>query len=177
MLKIQPLFLMTIFLLVACSPASKDKVESTAPQCLKSQSKCFVETKFGRVEILFNQEKVLTEIPFKIYLKVAQINKAKEHVVKAEHEVNKLSYKISQVKSYMEGREMFMGKIPVFFSSSKQGKVMIAETLLGSCSAEKMVWRLWFTLFFENNNASISNIEDKESLQETFFIDFTSSRF
>jgi len=176
MLKIQPLFIMTIFLLTGCTPAKTNKITSAIPQCLKSQSKCFVDSKFGKIEILFDQEKILTEIPFEIYLNLVEMSAVKDKIVKHKAEGKRLSYKIAKVKSHMEGKEMFMGRIPVFFSLSKQKEGMIAKTLLGSCSEEQMVWRLWLTVFFENNNASASHIEDKESLQKTFFIDFSSTR-
>lgn len=174
MFKIQPLLLMLFFGLIACSPEKTDKISAIVPHCLKSQSKCFIETKFGRIEVLFNQEKVLTERPFKIYLNVTEISDTKGNKDITETEEKEPRYKISKVKSYMEGKEMFMGKIPVFFSSSKQEEVMIAETLLGSCSEDKMVWRLWLTVFFENKRA---NNKEIKNLQETLFIDFTSNRF
>jgi len=177
MLKIHTLFFMVIFILIGCFPVENKKNLSTSPQCLKSQSNCLVETKFGKVEILFNQEKILTELPFQIYLKMAALSNANDIVSEGRSAggESKLSHEILKVNSYIEGREMFMGKIPVFFSPLEHNEGMFAETLLGSCSQDKMVWRLWLTVFFENNE--INSKIDKGSLQETFFIDFTSSRF
>ncbi|WP_345315624.1 hypothetical protein [Ferrimonas gelatinilytica] len=41
----------------------------------------------------------------------------------------------------IEGRDMFMGVIPVRFDT--QGR---ATVMYGSCSSDYMVWRLWVTL-------------------------------
>ncbi len=160
MLKIQTVTLLFLLTLLACTPVKKNKLTVLPPQCLASQSKCSIETQFGHIDVLFNRNKILTEVPFSIYLKLVNDEILNE-------------YKILQVKAYMEGKEMFMGKIPVFFSHVEQKNTLVAETLLGSCSEEQMVWRLWLTVFFEEET-------DKKStgnLQETFFIDFTSSRF
>lgn len=185
MLKIHTLFATIIFLLIACTPVTKKKPLVVPPQCLKSQSKCFIETEFGLIEILFNQEKILTEVPFKIYLNLVKGDLDKDHLFQDDLTENELvkkiptvpRFQISKIKSYMEGKEMFMGKIPVMFQLTTQENALVAETLLGSCSEEQMVWRLWLTVFFEKLDGSISDISNKERHQKTFFIDFTSSRF
>jgi len=174
MLKIYTLFAATIFILIACTPSKKNTTVSVEPQCIKSQSKCSVETKFGKVNILFNKDKVFTEDPFNIYLMLEDKYLVKERLVKNK-EPN-VKYNISSVKGYMEGQEMFMGKIPVMFSPFRQENLMVAETLLGSCSKEKMVWRLWLTVFFETNNGNTTDNKQKDADQKTFFIDFISSR-
>ena len=177
MLKIYTLLTMIIVTLMACTPSKKSETFSVDPQCLKNQSKCVVETKFGKVHILFNKNKILTEDPFNIYLMLEDLNLVKDRLVK--NNKPKVKYKFSTISSYMEGKEMFMGKIPIMFSSSNQENVMVAETLLGSCSEEKMVWRLWLTFFFDIDNENITdNIDNKHKAvyQETFFIDFISSR-
>jgi hypothetical protein len=175
MLKIYTLLTVIILILIACTPTKKSTSLSVDPQCLKSQSKCAVETKFGKVNVLFNKDEILTEDPFTIYLILENKNLIKEDLVKSK-EPN-VKYKISKIESYMEGNEMFMGKIPVIFSSAREDNVMIAESLLGSCSEKQMVWRLWLTVFFEINNESATNNKYKEAYQETFFINFTSRRF
>jgi hypothetical protein len=180
MFKIYTLFMVIIVNLAACIPAKNNQTTYTVPQCLKSQSQCVVQTKYGKVEVLFNRDNVLTETPFNIYLKLDKLDKLEEkNVIKAPSNKAtdaKLNYKIAQIKSYMEGKEMFMGKIPVFFAPSAQDNILVAQTLLGSCAKEQMVWRLWFTVFFEKINASTAEIQDKKSYQDTFFIDFTSNR-
>ena len=180
MLKIYTLFTITLFICMACMPAKKNKLVSVEPQCLKSQSQCIVETKFGKVSVLFNKGKVFTEEPFNIYLMLEDINVREQSLV--QNKKAKLTYKISKINSYMEGKEMFMGKIPVMFSPSGQDNMLATEALLGSCSQKQMVWRLWLTVLFEINNQSTTDNAVKESYpndinQETFFIDFTSNRF
>jgi hypothetical protein len=75
------------------------------------------------------------------------------------------------VVGYMEGKTMFMGKIPLFFNKEvkKNSAYFLAQTMLGSCSEDKMIWRLWLTI--ENKVAS------KSKVPTTFFIDFHSTRF
>jgi hypothetical protein len=174
MLKIYTLLTIIIVTLIACTPSKKSPSLPVEPQCLKNQSKCAVETQFGKVNILFDKDKVLTEDPFNIYLMLEETNSVKERVVK--NKKPKVKYKIFKINSYMEGKEMFMGKIPIVFSPSRQKNVMVAKTLLGSCSEEKMVWRLWLTVFFDIDNENITNNKQKDVYQETFFIDFISSR-
>jgi len=164
MVKFHPVFVLFLLTLISCSPATKKEPIAVAPQCLVSQSQCALETQLGNIEVLFNQNKVLTEVPFSIYLKFSNDESVKK-------------YKISQVKSYMEGKEMFMGKIPVFFSVAEKQNTWVAETLLGSCSEEQMIWRLWLEVKLDELVSSKSEIGDKKSVQKTFFIDFTSSRF
>ena len=164
MAKFYPVFFLFLSMLTACTPAIKKTPVTVIPQCLESQSQCVVETQFGKIEVLFNRNKILTEVPFTIYLKFINEDSAK-------------AYKIAQVKAYMEGKEMFMGKIPVFFSVTEQKNTLMAETLLGSCSEEQMVWRLWLTVSSEEQLNNKEEASDKKSAEETFFIDFNSSRF
>ena len=42
--------------------------------------------------------------------------------------------------------------------------------MLGSCSEEKMTWRLWIS-------AEIKNITTADIVSQTFFIDFDSTRY
>jgi hypothetical protein len=70
---------------------------------------------------------------------------------------------ITKATAYLEGRDMFMGKVPVFFEPTGDGKIYLAESLLANCSEEQMVWRLWITVELIDKN-------------QTFFVDFTSQR-
>ena len=66
---------------------------------------------------------------------------------------------------------MFMGKIPLFFNRQLEGDEdysFIAETMLGSCSEDRMTWRIWITL-------EMIDVNYKD--QKTFFIDVDSTRF
>ena len=75
------------------------------------------------------------------------------------------------VVGYIEGKTMFMGKIPLFFNHQLQNNEhnqFIAETMLGSCSEDSMIWRLWLTL-------EMADVNNKKH-QTTFFVDVESTR-
>jgi len=151
------LFIINVF---ACGPvqqtSSKNKT-SIDPHflCLASQSNCDVKTKDGIFNIQFSgkieQGKIKTELPFHIQIGFKGIDDA---------------YQIKSISSYLEGKTMFMGKIPVTFKVNKTN-VRVAESLLASCSEEVMTWRLWF---------KVEIIADGEVHQQDFFIDFDSER-
>ena len=149
------LVLVTLFI-CGCSPAPKNDIPHISPQCLASQSECVVSTAIGDFEILFNKEKLLTETPFTIYVNYRG------------------DKKVSMLTGYLEGKEMYMGKVPVFFKLATNEKYpegrFQAETLLGSCSEDTMVWTFWIT-------ATITNQASQESENQSFFIEFSSSRF
>ena len=114
-------------------------------QCIEQQSQCFFDVAEGRVDVLFDVDKIIAEQAFNI-------------------SVNYTGAKtINTVSGYMEGVDMFMGKIPLFLEKSinadSTGNVKAVSTgtvadnaesmsqnniqafqgevLVGSCSAEK----------------------------------------
>ena len=156
-------FLFSIF---SCKPpvvAGSKKTQKIVPQCLPSQSQCLVETSIGSFNVTFSinadHNKVITEVPFHIIVKFKPLQSTTTHLKKVE--------------GYLEGRDMFMGKIPAFFSESfiEEEKVHIAEILLGSCSEDIMTWRLWLTVELGENSKLNSN------QIKTFFIDFDSHKY
>ena len=141
----------------ACKPVSEESSVSIASalvaQCIDSQSQCEINTELADVSVKFSQHqlsgKVKTELPFFIELTpVSQKNTMQS---------------MTKVSAYLEGKDMFMGKVPVFFEPTDKDNVYLAQSLLASCSEEQMVWRLWITM----------EMEDKA---QTFFVDFTSQR-
>lgn len=150
-------------LIYGCSPDKVHKEPNIPFQCVTSQTTCEVTTTLGIVVVNFNVNKVLTELPFKIRVAFKK-DFAEKNKIASE---NKL-----KVSGYMEGKTMFMGKIPLFFIQNEQNikkEQFIAETMLGSCSEDSMTWRAWITLEQQEKGG------DKK--QTTFFIDFDSSRF
>jgi hypothetical protein len=151
-----------IFNILACNPIQQaSQKKSNHPQssfiCLASQSSCDVNTDIGTFTIEFSGQaemgKVKTELPFKIRLKFDGMNKNSQ---------------LTSVNSYLEGKSMFMGKIPVFFQlPEKKSDYITAETLLASCSEDVMTWRLWFAVEIEQAD---------KTTQQDFFIDFDSKR-
>ena len=148
------------FMLISCSDIKQINSQYISPQCIAGQSSCSIITTFGLLKIKFNVESVVPEQPFII---VAELMNSKQHS-KENSKENK--YKIT---GYLEGKNMYMGKIPLFFSVFKAQKKTSdeefrADVLLGSCSEHKMVWRMWLI------------ISDDKGNNETVFVDFTSSR-
>ena len=132
-------------------------------QCIDDQSTCKVLTKFGTILVKFNVKKILTELPFSIRLEFK-----KDHLLSD----NTRPQYLNSVNGYMEGKTMFMGKIPLFFNNQLEGNEdnpFIAETMLGSCSEDRMTWRIWITL----EMIDVNNNKD----QTTFFIDVDSTRY
>lgn len=146
-----------LFLIFACKPVGEqDSTKSASAlvaQCIESQNQCEITTELGTFSIKFSQhqlsDKVKTELPF--FIELAQLSQQKP------------MQSITKASAYLEGRDMFMGKVPVFFEPMSKKNVYLAESLLANCSEEQMVWRLWITVA----------LEDKT---KTFFVDFTSQR-
>lgn len=144
-----------IFLIVICTSSACGENNNTEqnkfiePNCLISQSDCYLDTEEGRYELSFNVEKVITESAFSLFLNYQGDSR------------------ISKVSAYIEGKEMFMGKIPVFFSLVAPNQYK-AETILGSCSKDQMVWRLWVEISLIDINDTITS--------KTIFYDFESTR-
>lgn len=135
-----------IFLLSGCLPKNQQST-FIEPHCLVSQSQCQIKTEIGAFDILFNVDTVITENEFNIIVKSYSLNEDLE------------------IKGFLEGREMFMGKIPLFFKKSNE-QSFITSTMLGSCSEEEMIWRMWLTVTDKLNNDQTHK----------FFIDFKSHR-
>jgi hypothetical protein len=154
--------ILLIFNILACEPVQQasNKAKIQQPKsfvCLSTQNTCEINAKVGRFTIQFSgdieQGRIKTEMPFQIQL-----------ILDAPNE----NFQLKNISSYLEGKEMFMGKIPVFFqSSNSKANVVVAEALLASCSEEMMTWRLWFQVDVEI---------DKEIQYQKFFIDFDSQR-
>lgn len=139
------------FLLTGCDKRDERLAHFVEPKCISSQSKCEVVKTNETFKVMFNAEPVITETEFTIFLNT---NTA-DRVVK--------------IDAYMEGKEMFMGKIPLFFQAVENSNNFAADTLLGSCSDEKMVWIIWFDVTIERTNKVIEH--------EKFSIEYTSQRY
>lgn len=159
------LFLCALFLsITACKPVQEQKINNKAmpiePRCITSQSQCEVGNDKVRFTVEFSQyqyqdqlvDNIKTELPVFIQLTELPSGNTANQVAN-----------ITKVSAYLEGRDMFMGKVPVFFDKKDESTVYLAESLLASCTEEQMVWRLWIT-------AEIAGEE------QTFFVDFMSQR-
>jgi hypothetical protein len=148
--------ILSILFLNACGPHKSSKVinpdsKARTPQCLAQQNPCQFDLGAGQVQVLFNVDKVIAEQPFTMLVNYHG------------------SEKIANITGYLEGGDMFMGKIPLFIEqrllSSRVNKpaleniptkqtvqhqqdnnqVFQADVLVGSCSAEQMTWHIWLT--------------------------------
>lgn len=160
------------FNILACGPTPQtanihDNTLKIGFVCLKNQSQCDVTTPYGRFFIEFSgvalQTYIKTELPFQIQLRFEPVNEA---------------YQLKSISSYLEGKSMFMGKIPVFFEKNSiqsnsiqdnrvENNTMVAESLLASCTEDIMTWRLWF---------KVEILADDVLQQQDFFIEFDSER-
>jgi len=170
-------YIFILLLILSCkSESPSEQIADLAEfKCLKSQSACIVDTKVGKFAVQFAiKEKVYTEVEFKIALSLVAPDlselaiREQRKVEQDKIEVIKSLTEITQIKAYLEGRDMYMGKIPVFFEPQVLGDDYQAVAMLGSCSEAEMIWRLWFSIEFYSG-------EEKET--QSFFIDFESTRY
>ena len=163
--------------LSACGQASRSELNTVVGThkasffCLTTQSQCQISTELGDFEVKFSQvqskalqgkkvdkafketlQQIQTELPFSVNISLINPSNIKT--------------KISTVSGYLEGKDMFMGKVPVFFETEEQGNKFTAISLLASCSADIMVWRLWL----------IVTLADQQKSEQRLFIDFESVR-
>lgn len=151
-----------LLLISACKPVSEQDSVNTLnplePLCIASQSQCQVNTKLANFSIKFSQQQlsdnVKTELPFLIELTELAEPSQSEQVTQKN---------TTNISAYLEGKDMFMGKVPIFFEQTAKEGVYSAQSLLASCSEEHMDWRLWITI-------------ELKGQEQTFFVDFTSQR-
>ena len=136
--RVTPLYLVTfLFFIGACKPVSNSETDvsmsNSVFQCVASQSQCEISSQGIRFTLKFSQQNLLdkltTEVPFSMEL--SQI-------------LEEPSKKITQVSAFLEGKDMFMGKIPMQFSqvSEIDGKYFsTAKSMVGACTTDKMLWR------------------------------------
>ncbi|PCI61007.1 MAG: hypothetical protein COB35_07480 [Gammaproteobacteria bacterium] len=145
-------FISIFGLIFACSPAKNHQNDSVVPlsqyQCLATQSHCNIETKQGVFSVTFDRKNIKAEAPFKLLVSY------------------KGTLQLKQVTGFMEGKTMFMGKIPLFFSQENKSHY-IAETMVVACTEPSMVWRMWFTADLYDNDM-------QTEVKQGFFIDFSS---
>lgn len=133
-----------ILLLVSCSKDNSTKVEYQAFSCTEFQSICEKKLAEGKLEILFN---------------VAKIAPESEVTLKLNPTFDK---SIEKVIGFIEGKSMYMGKIPLLFSAPSSQEEVQATFMLGSCSDPKMIWQTRIEVHFVDGTKT------------SFFFDFTS---
>ena len=61
---------------------------------------------------------------------------------------------LSSVEGHLEGRDMYMGKIPLFFTY-QNGK-FVAQTMVGACTESSMIWTMHLAI--EQPNGSVEQL-------------------
>jgi hypothetical protein len=140
-----------VIALFGCEKKQEVASQYVSPKCISTQSQCQVTTDDGNFWVLFNVESIITESSFEI-------------TVKSDSKL-----KVVNVDAFMEGKAMFMGKIPLFFEQSVNNQEYVTEALLGSCSDDKMRWIIRFDVSLEQ--------PDKTIIHKKFSIEFNSQRF
>ena len=118
------LFILCLLFLSSCENKAIEKSSVVQPACMAFQKSCEVFMDNKKVNIFFNAKKIKPEQPFGIF-------------IVADEQSNDFVY-----SGYLEGVNMFMGKIPLFFEI-KEDKTIQANTMFGSCSEKNIVWRVW----------------------------------
>ena len=141
-----------LFIFAGCEQNEQAIPPFIEPKCLSSQSACLITSTYGDFSILFNVDSVFTENEFDIVL------------------VSHSHHQIKSISAHIEGKNMFMGKIPLYFKLDKNDKTIkyITKTMLGSCSEENMRWVIFFTIDKIKENGKVVN--------EQFSVEFDSVR-
>ncbi len=127
-----------------CTQGSDLPVKLDTPLCISGQSTCHISTDLGEFAILFDHAEIVAETSFNLILRSNE------------------SITVS-VSGYLEGKDMYMGKVPLIFEQN--ANEYIARLLLGACSQPTMTWRMWLTFKDENSGKEF-----------TRFVDFVSKR-
>ncbi|MFP3351078.1 hypothetical protein R0K04_06610 [Pseudoalteromonas sp. SIMBA_153] len=98
---------------------STAKVSQSQTEC-KNNKPCHFE---NQVKVWLSEETLSPETPLSIYAQLPT------------------DLKITRAK--LEGVTMYMGYIPVQFT--EQGNIWLADTMVGICSEQNMVWKLVLT--------------------------------
>lgn len=114
-----------ILFICGCNKSVDQKESASLPVCQDFQSSCTLTLGDSRFEIVFDKIKLRPEQPFTLYLSTN----------------NRFSQ--NNISGYLEGVNMYMGKIPLFFEPTQSKNQLKAKSMFGSCSEKQMIWRLW----------------------------------
>ena len=152
MLKKYTLMVVVSLFLLGCGQEKTKQETLIADKCISAQSQCHAEGEFGQFTITFDTEKPIAEQPFYMYVR---------------YQGDK---QLSKLEAYMEGKNMYMGKVPLFFETDDTNKssAQKAMVLLGSCSEDKMLWQINFIATFN---------EGTKTKQKLFMIELISTQY
>ena len=98
-------------ILVACSPQDTNTniagdITPRTTQCIAQQSQCQFDLAGGQVQVLFDVEKIVAEQSFNMVLNYQG------------------SEALKNISGYLEGVDMFMGKIPLFIEQQTSNRLI-----------------------------------------------------
>jgi len=136
--------------------------------CTAFQSPCYIENVVGRFDIYFLSDKLKAEEPFKVAVKYSPHKELIDtYKIGKQIDTSLENLQLIKLTGYMEGKDMFMGKIPVLFEKNKN--LFVANTVVSACHTNKMVWKLILTAELEDSaNKRVSSLP--------FVIEFEASR-
>lgn len=109
-----------------------DPRQTGVPLCNFQVEPCSYEIGTTKAVLTSSIEKIAPEEVFEFSLQIPEAENA-------------------EIKSaFIEGRDMYMGKIPIFFTSD--GDKYRSEVLLGACTEAKMVWRMTVNVVVDSHH-------------------------
>ena len=114
-----------ILLIYGCNKPAEQKQSATFAVCQDFQSSCTLNLGENTFDIVFDKTKLTPEQPFTLYLR------------------SQNGFSQNNFFGYLEGVNMYMGKIPLFFELTQSKNQLKATSMFGSCSEKQMIWRLW----------------------------------
>lgn len=122
--------------LIGCNPAVENNEKLATPKCVDGISTCELMLDDGKLLIQSDQTKFVSEQPFNLFVQYIGAGK------------------LIKLDSYLEGKSMYMGKIPLFFVETST-KNWLAEAMVGSCSQQNMQWWLQLNISLKKGNEII----------------------
>jgi hypothetical protein len=152
--------LLMAFLLLACEQPKQNLSDYSAFSCIKAQSVCTITSDFGDILVTFNVKQVVAESPFTVQVAI-------NNATNSSADKNPETFRIT---GHIEGKSMYMGKIPLFFQQTKHAvnyelekkHAFHSAVLLGSCNEDPMYWSMLLT------------IENSAGKQQSVVVEFSS---
>lgn len=150
-----------IVILFGCKEPSINQVNQVKPQCLSSQSNCIININKNAFSVLFNVKEVTPEDSFSIIIPLSTLaSKYSSNDLPIKNSSSDILgdnvVSIISINGHIEGINMYMGKIPLFFEHKKEA--FIANVMVGSCTEENMKWRLLFKIRYQLNGDELEVI-------------------
>ena len=145
--------ILSLITIAGCdAPPNKVVKAYISPICIETQAPCALTNDTGEYSLAFDVAHVMSETPFHYYL-----------TYQGEH-------KFIGAQGYVEGKNMYMGKIPVFFESTSNNSTFKGNGLLGSCSEDIMQWNLHIVV-------KLRHSQTQEEITKKIIFSYSSQRY